>query len=200
MNWLAHLLLSEPEAAFRIGNILPDLLSRNELQRLSPMFQAGAERHRLIDAFTDSHPVVRRSIGRFMPPYRRFGGILVDIFYDHFLAAGWINFSEAPLERFTQDFYRSIDAHRKDLPPEVFSRLQQMRKDDWLCSYRELTNVRIALHRIGERLRKPFPLSNAIDVLEEDYETFRDDFTEFFPQLRGYVESTSKTAITPSSS
>jgi acyl carrier protein phosphodiesterase len=100
MNWLAHLLLSEPEAAFRIGNILPDILTRAELQKLSPIFQGGAETHRLIDAFTDCHPVVRRSIGRFVPPFRRFGGILVDVFYDHFLAVDWINYSEVPLGNF----------------------------------------------------------------------------------------------------
>jgi len=199
MNWLAHLLLSEPEAAFRIGNILPDILTRAELQKLSPIFQAGAETHRLIDAFTDCHPIVRRSIGRFVPPFRRFGGILVDVFYDHFLAVDWINYSEVPLETFAHAFYDSIEVHRHDLPPEVFVRFQQMRKDDWLCSYRELTNVRTALHRIGSRLRKPFPLSNAVSVLEADYESFRADCAEFFPQLRGYVESTSKTAITPSS-
>ncbi|MEI9895635.1 MAG: hypothetical protein WDN28_17535 [Chthoniobacter sp.] len=61
MNWLAHLYLSEPNAAFRLGNLLPDLASATALAGLPGEFQAGIQRHRRIDAFTDRHPVFRRS-------------------------------------------------------------------------------------------------------------------------------------------
>ena len=87
MNWLAHLFLSEPSAAFRIGNLLPDLARPSELSGLSTEFIRGMEQHRLIDAFTDSHPVVRRSIARVGPEFRRFGGIFVDIYFDHFFCS-----------------------------------------------------------------------------------------------------------------
>ena len=33
MNWLAHLYLSEPTPAFRIGNLLPDLAAAPVLSR-----------------------------------------------------------------------------------------------------------------------------------------------------------------------
>src|SRR5215208_1187298 len=98
MNWLAHLLLSEPTPHFRIGNLLPDLLNHRELQAVHSRFKSGIDCHRLIDRFTDSHPVVRRSRERFGPTYRRFSGILVDIFYDHFLAQTWSSYSEISLE------------------------------------------------------------------------------------------------------
>src|SRR5262245_27969290 len=104
MNWLAHLLLSEPTSAFRIGSLLPDFVRPPLLAGLPIDFQRGIECHRRIDAFTDAHPIVRRSVGRFVPPYRRFAGILVDVFYDHFLARDWTAHASIPLTDFVGEF------------------------------------------------------------------------------------------------
>src|SRR5688572_8345575 len=97
MNWLAHLLLAEPTPQFRLGAILPDLVSMQVLAGLPPDFQRGIRQHRQVDAYTDSHAIFRRSVQRLDPPFRRFGGILVDIFYDHFIARDWQSFSATPL-------------------------------------------------------------------------------------------------------
>src|SRR4026208_598678 len=109
MNWLAHLYLSEPTPAFRIGNLLPDLVPASELVDLPGDFRRGVEQHRRIDAFTDSHPIVRRSMNRVSPPFRRFAGVLVDVFYDHILAREWNSFSSGPLSEFAQEVYSSFE-------------------------------------------------------------------------------------------
>jgi len=189
MNWLAHLYLSEPTPASRIGNLLPDFASAPELAALPSLFQQGIAQHRRIDAFTDSHPVVRRSLQRIEPPFRRFGGILCDIFYDHFLARDWESYSPEPLPDFARSVYVSFDTFSGVLPPEVCSRLAQMRTDDWLCSYRELAGISRALERTGARFRRPVPLGEALAVLEQHYDAFHADFREFFPELQSHVAS-----------
>ncbi|HVF84396.1 MAG TPA: ACP phosphodiesterase [Abditibacteriaceae bacterium] len=183
MNWLAHLLLSEPTPAFRIGNMLPDMLRLSDLNAMPTEFQCGIARHRAIDAFTDSHPVVRRSIERIQPPFRRWGGVLVDVFYDHFLARDWPLYSLVPLDDFAQQIYRDFDLCREHLPPQLRAQFQQMKYDDWLCSYREIDGIETALRRIEGRLRKPFALHQATRELENNYDELADDFREFFPQL-----------------
>lgn len=183
MNWLAHLLLSEPTPAFRIGNMLPDMLRLSDLNAMPQEFQGGIARHRAIDAYTDAHPVVRRSIERIQPPFRRWGGVVVDVFYDHFLARDWPLYSDISLNDFAQQTYRDFDLCREHLPPELWARLQQMKQDDWLCSYREINGIETALRRIEERLRKPFALHQATRELENSYDELRNDFREFFPQL-----------------
>lgn len=188
MNWLAHLFLSEPSAAFRIGNLLPDLLPAAGLRDLPAEFLRGAECHRRIDAFTDSHPVVRRSVARLVAPHRRFGGVLIDLFYDHFLAVGWKNYSAVTLEQFTGSVYKDFETNEHELPPEVTATLQKMRSADWLGSYREIANVRLALDRIGLRLRKPRALGGSVVELERNYGSLHADFTEFFPELRVHVQ------------
>src|SRR6266850_1875154 len=123
MNWLAHLYLSEPNPEFRLGNLLADIAPDRSLASLPAAFQRGIAQHRRIDAFTDSHPVVRRSIQRFAPPFRRFGSIVCDVFYDHFLARDWDSYSSEPLSTFAQSVYGSFDAYRPLISPEAFSRL-----------------------------------------------------------------------------
>src|SRR5688572_16758511 len=169
MNWLAHLYLSEANPAVRIGNLLPDILPASALVSLSPDFQRGITLHRRIDAFTDAHPVVRQSIQRFEPPFRRFGGILTDLFYDHFLARDWSTYSAEPLSRFTQGVYASFDEFRDALPAEACVRLDQMRSADWLNSYGELSGMARTLDRVGSRFQRRVELAASISVLEKNY-------------------------------
>jgi acyl carrier protein phosphodiesterase len=187
MNWLAHLYLSEPNPQFRIGNLLPDLVPASALSGLSPDILRGADQHRRIDAFTDRHPVVRRSISRVTPDFRRFGGILVDVFYDHFLARDWENYSSTPLQEFTAEIYDSFDRCRPEIPPEALVHLKHMRESDWLCAYREIDGILTALERLGLRFRRPVPLGNAISVLRDNYDELHADFSAFFPELMSHL-------------
>jgi acyl carrier protein phosphodiesterase len=189
MNWLAHLLLSSPSPATRIGSILPDFAGPAELKGLPADFQRGIRLHHQIDAFTDSHPAVRRSVRRIEPPLRRFGGILVDVFYDHFLSVAWSSYAEQELESFVQEVYNSLEDHRGHLPGPVMEVFKKMRAADWLCSYRDIAGVRLTLERISRRLRRPVELAAGVRDLERGYEQFRDDFSVFFPELVGFVEA-----------
>jgi acyl carrier protein phosphodiesterase len=183
MNWLAHLLLSEPDPGFRIGNLLPDLIPMSDLTNAHAMFQDGIGRHRLIDAFTDAHPLFRQSVRRFEVPYRRYGGILVDIFYDHFLTIDWALYSTEPLPSFINSVYQQFADNWTQLPTAAQPALRQMQIDNWLGSYGDLAGLRNTLARVSARLRRPFDLTAAVSLLEQDYAAFRDDFRNFFPQL-----------------
>jgi len=187
MNWLAHLLLSEPQPAFRIGNILPDILPPGSLSHLPAEIQQGIKQHRQIDAFTDTHPAIRRSIHRVCPSFRRFGGILVDIFYDHFLARDWNKYSRKQLRDFVDEFYSSFGGFHNILPTATNTILDQVRSGDWLCSYGEISGVRDALNRVGLRLRKPVSLGNSVSDLKLHYNAFHSDFVEFFPDLQAHL-------------
>ena len=187
MNWLAHLYLSEANPAARIGNLLPDILPTPALASLGEEFQRGIVLHRRIDAFTDAHPVVRQSVRRFSPPYRRFGGILTDLFYDHFLARDWRDYSREPLVDFTRNVYASFTDYRDRLPAEANLRLEQMRTANWLSSYGDMSGMARTLDRVGSRFQRRVELSGSLTVLQEHYESFEADFRAFFPELQTYV-------------
>jgi acyl carrier protein phosphodiesterase len=189
MNWLAHLFLSEPNSAFRIGNLLPDMVGQSTLSGFPPEFLRGVQQHRRIDAFTDSHPIVRRSVARVGPKFRRFSGIFVDIFYDHFLSREWPNFSAMPLPVFTHEVYACFAKHRHEIPAETYAIFERMKTENWLSTYGDLQGVATTLGRIGLRLRRPTPLAEGAVILEADYAGFAADFTAFFPELILHVRT-----------
>jgi acyl carrier protein phosphodiesterase len=189
MNWLAHLYLSEPSPRFRVGNLLPDLAPAFQLVALSEPYQKGIRCHRKIDAFTDAHPRWKSCVRRFPPPFRRFGGILTDVYFDHLLARDWANYSRVPLRSFVEDFYLDLELCLPEIPEQAAKVLDLMRKQDWLGMYQQTSGVRDILNRISHRLRRPFDLSASLPIFEEQESKFQEDFHVFFPELMRHLKS-----------
>jgi len=188
LNWLAHVFLSEPDVEFRLGNLLADIVRGEELRRMSAAFQRGAGRHKQIDAFTDSHPVVKRSRSRISRDYRRFSGVLVDVFYDHLLATRWDAYSPIVLDAFTAKFYADIESSRIELPCSARVTLDRIIRHDLLGSYRRIEGVERSLRRVSaylsSRWRREFELERGVADLIAQRAGFDEDFAEFFPQLQ----------------
>ena len=187
MNWLAHLLLSEPSPEYRLGNLLPDLVRPADYAAMPATVMRGIACHRFIDRFTDSHSLVRQSIRRIPAPHSRVAGILIDMLYDHFLAVEWSLYCAMPLEDFAHEVYQGFTAVRSLVSPDLAARLQAIAGADVLCSYRSLEGIEIALRRISARMRGEFALEAAMPSLREHYSELRGDFAVFFPDLRRQV-------------
>ncbi|MBW4608345.1 MAG: DUF479 domain-containing protein [Hassallia sp. WJT32-NPBG1] len=193
MNWLAHLFLSEPNVENRLGNLLADIVKGSARRELNSHILRGIECHQVIDKFTDCHPVVQRSKQRISCGYRRFAGVLVDIFYDHFLAKNWSDYSNVTLEEFTAEIYESFQAYQGQIPVAVRGIITRVASEDWLGSYRNVGGVENALERISKRLsmrfNRSFMLNLAVNELTTHYDEFEYDFLEFFPELFLHVEN-----------
>jgi acyl carrier protein phosphodiesterase len=191
MNWLAHVFLSEPSVEFQLGNLLADVVRGAQREALSADFVRGAGCHKAIDAFTDAHPVVKRSRARISSEYRRFSGVLVDVFYDYYLARDWRRYSSIALDAYTAAFYSGAEPHLTTLPPDARTLLERIMRHDLLGSYVQVDGVERALRRISSYLNsrwgKQFTLDRAVrDLLAHEAE-FAADFHEFFPLLQAHV-------------
>lgn len=194
MNWLAHLFLSEPNVESRLGNLLADIVKGSARQELNSNIQRGIECHLIIDKFTDSHIVVKRSKELINSYYRRFAGVLIDVFYDHFLAKNWSDYANVSLDEFTAEIYKSFQAYQGQLPVVVSEIITRVVDEDWLGAYRNVTGVENTLERISKRLSmrssyRPFLLTEAISELTTHYDEFEHDFQEFFPELCSHVQN-----------
>ena len=106
MNFLAHAYLSNDNPLLLVGNFMGDFVKGRDLhERFDPGIANGVELHRLIDSFTDSHPVVIESKKRLRESYRHYAPVIVDMFYDHFLASMWDNYSNLSLPEFVKRTY-----------------------------------------------------------------------------------------------
>jgi len=188
LNWLAHTLLSRPDNEFRLGNLLADLVKRPERDEMSAAFLQGVRCHQTIDAYTDSHPIVHRSWQRIADEHRRYAGILVDIFYDHFLACNWGLYASESFEVFIAGVYTMADSCEINLPGPARAALQHIVQTDRFGAYRHIDGIEETLRRLGRRLTsrfgRPIRLNPAVEDLTAHYDSFAGDFAEFFPMLQ----------------
>lgn len=190
MNYLAHLFLADPTPESMLGNVLADFVRGKAHLTLPPAVQEGVVLHRRVDAFTDSHPVTHRSMARVRERWGWFSGILIDVFYDHFLAIDWDRYSRQPLREFIDNAYAVLLAHQPLMPPDMQAVVQRMVRDDRLTSYAHLEGIAQALARISRLFRRrEVNLEPAVEELQLHYEELRADFHDFFPQLIAFAQA-----------
>jgi len=192
MNWLAHLFLSKPTVEDRLGNLLADLVKGTDRQKLSSRFNSGIQSHLAIDRFTDRHLIVKQSKARITSDYKRYSGVLVDIFYDHILARNWQKYSPVSLSEFTEEIYISFQNNLNELPLATSQRIEQMINRKLLDSYYDISGIERTLTRIKQRLSNKhsdlFIVSDALKQLEDNYIYFEADFNIFFPEIIDFLQ------------
>jgi acyl carrier protein phosphodiesterase len=189
MNFLAHLYLSGNKPDIMLGNFMGDFVKgKSYLQLYEPEIIKGIELHRSIDEFTDSHPVVTESKNRLRPTYRHYSGVIVDVFYDHFLAANWNQFHPLPLETFAQKAYQTILSADAILPAELNRMMPYMINGNWLVSYANVEGIHRALSGMASRTPYLSKMEEAVNDLRNNYDDFKKEFMEFFPELDSFCK------------
>jgi acyl carrier protein phosphodiesterase len=197
VNFLAHLYLADGSNEGLLGALMGDFVKGPLRDTFPPGIQRGIALHRKIDVFTDAHPVVLRSKGRVSPERRRFAGIMVDVFYDHFLARNWADYSDAPLGDFSRRVYRLLEANADLLPERLRMIAPAMARTDWLGSYVHVESIRTALDRMARRFRRETTLPGSADELVRDYADFELDFRAFLPEVRRFAHGRAAGDLAP---
>ena len=189
MNYLAHLYLSDSDPDSRVGSLMGDFVKGRVGEDFKPSVREGILLHRKVDSFTDAHPFIRQSKARISPGFRRYAGILVDIFYDHFLATRWHQWSDVSLDEFAGEVYGMLRERQDTFPESMQRSMRYMGSRRLLQSYREIGGVHDALRGIETRLKRPSRLGESVRELELNYPAFRSDFEQFFPLLIEFAQA-----------
>lgn len=189
MNFLAHLYLSGDDQKIMVGNFIADFVKgKIALTQFEPEIIKGIELHRAIDEFTDSHPVVTLSKNRLRPKYRHYSGVIVDVFYDHFLARNWNNYHTDLLPDFVDHAYTIIQSFDSILPTDAKYMMPYMIKGNWLVNYSKTEEIHRALSGMSRRTPYESKMEESIVDLENHYEDFKKEFENFFPQLQAFSQ------------
>ncbi|MBU6246295.1 MAG: DUF479 domain-containing protein [Xanthomonadaceae bacterium] len=187
MNHLAHALLAGDDAALRLGGMLGDFVRGAPEPDWPAGIAAGIRLHRAIDVYTDAHPQVLAARSRLAPPFRRYAGILLDVWFDHCLARDFARWSPAPLDTFSDGLRQLLVDHHAALPPGLARFLAYMQANDLPATYAQPEVVGRALTGIGQRLRRDNPLGEALPVLQAIDASLAGHFEAFFPDLRAFA-------------
>lgn len=189
MNFLSHLYLSGESEGLLIGNFIADSVKGSGVNSFSLEVQKGILLHRKIDTFTDAHPIVEISKERLRSKYKKYASVIVDIYYDHYLAANWKDYSNLTLDQYTKNVYSLIEKHKHTFPLKSKLFTKYMLEYNILSAYAHFEGIEKVLHGMSRRASFVSNMEHAIHDLKENYPLFENEFKEFFPQLKEFVNS-----------
>lgn len=189
MNYLAHLFLAGTDPEIILGNFIADHVKGSDVLNYSDKIQKGISMHRAIDTFTDQHPVVKQSIMRLRADFRKYAGVIVDMYYDHYLSAHWNEYSKEGLVDFTETRYEILNTFQAILPERSARLLFYMEKQNWLQSYSSFDGMQQAFNGMSRRTTFESKMELAVVNLKAGYPEFHHEFRQFFPELQTYVQS-----------
>ncbi len=188
MNFLAHTYLSGCNDEIIVGNFMGDYIKGRNYVHLPEMVRKGILIHRDIDTYTDAHAITRRSRLRLVERYHKYAGVIVDIFYDHFLAASWSEYCGISLKEYVDRTYDLLKRNYKTLPQGIKVWFPTFLENNWMMAYQTVDGIELVLDRMSANTSLPDHTGFAIERMREQYDEFRNDFREFFPLIIDYIE------------
>ncbi len=189
MNFLAHLYLSGNDSEIKIGNFIADSVKGKAHQNYSPKIQQGILLHRKIDEFTDKHQITKELSYLFKSNYKRHSGIVMDVFYDHFLCNNWGRYTDVPIHHYINQCYKILLKNFMILPTQVKTFLPIMIAKNRLLSYSKIEGIENALQLMAKYTSLPAESNFAMEVLNINYQLINQQFLLFFDELILHVKN-----------
>jgi acyl carrier protein phosphodiesterase len=190
MNYLAHAFLSKNDKDLLIGNFIADHVRGNDFKRYPEKIVEGIRLHRKIDTFTDAHPEFKKSKRVFYQGFEKHSGILVDIYFDYFLARNFSGYSALSLDLFSENVYKVYSEHEHLLPESSSGFLKYVIKNNIYTSYSSLQGIQKVLFHLSHRINHAVKLDESVKLfVEHEAELlayfnafFKDAVSEFIPE------------------
>jgi len=186
VNFLVHMLLSGEDEQLLVGNFMGDFVKGRLYDRFPERIRQGVELHRRIDSFASQNIFFNCSRQRISPDYGLYRGVLVDLFYDHLLAANWHEWTAEPFEHFLQRARLAADRQLSFIPPAM-QQLLPVIFTELLPSYKSVEGIAAALGRMSRRVRRPNPLSSGAVELVNHRDGLAADFRQFMAEISEFT-------------
>ena len=189
MYFLAHVYLSEDNFSLAVGNLIADRVKGKYLTDFSPMIQKGIILHRKIDAFTDLHPLFKECVSLLFPIYRHYSRVIIDMYFDHFLASNWDKYHSKNLKDFLNEFYDELKIESENFPENIKNFSKTLIFYNWFDSYKTITGLELILTQMEQRTRFPSKLSASTKELKENYTYFHNRFSSFMEEVIDFTKN-----------
>lgn len=193
MNFLAHLYLSGDDHFLMVGNFMADSVKGKQFMEYPKPISNGILLHRAIDTFMDEHPIVRQGSKRLHGKYGKFGPVIMDIFYDHFLAKKWKDYHHQDLTTYAQASYQTLTKYNEYMPNRAKHILYYMSKQDWISTYPEIVGIAKILERMSRRIKVQPNFHESVNELQEFYEEYEAEFLVYWPEMIAHADEVKST-------
>jgi acyl carrier protein phosphodiesterase len=189
MNYLSHLFLSPEEPLVIQGNFIGDIIRRREEILLHEGHKTGVALHRFIDHQTDHHPIVVKHRGALYTHFRKYAGVILDIYYDHLLFLNWADLANEPFLDFEQRMYGHLTFELESLPERIQIIINGMTSSRWLRTYTSEEGMRRVIERTKMKMSRPEYVGDVMSILSDNQEEWREHHRELIIDLQKSIRS-----------
>lgn len=109
------------------------------------------------------------------------------MFYDHFLANNFNEFHPTDLKSFSEARFKTLMTFRPNMPIKAQHMLPYMVENNWLLGYSQIHGIHRALTGLSRRTKFDSKMDEAIQDLVKHYDSFEEEFREFFPDIQAHI-------------
>lgn len=189
MNYLAHLYLSGEAEKIIVGNFIGDYVKGRKYQDYPDEIAKGIMLHRRIDTFTDEHINTRKAKELFRDEFGLYSGIVIDFFYDHFLAKNWNEYSAISLRTFSKQVHAILLSNFNQLPLRVQGFLPFLIQNKRLESYASVDGIVQSLKIMSNYTSVPSKSIEAQKILQDNYHFLDKNFRGFMQDMLEFVHT-----------
>ena len=128
--------------------------------------------------------MVRRSKQRAQTVTGRYASVVIDVFYDHFLARDWACHHAIPLPEYARSVYTILAGWLKEFPYHSRRFYYYMVTHNILESYGSIDGITTVLEQMAKRAKFESNMELAGNELVRGYRYYESEFREFLPELQ----------------
>lgn len=170
-----------------VGDFVKGRLTDAKTAHWNPEYVLGLKLHRSIDSFTDTHPDVLQAKDVAAVTQGKLAGIVMDIYFDYFLAKNFEQYHSEPLWVYAHRMYSLIEKNEHLIPETMVPMVRSMIRQDWLTTYATLDGIDLTLNRLSRRAEFLSPIAGAVSDLRAHEDFYHSKFLSFFPELRRHA-------------
>lgn len=184
MNYLGHTFLSVHNAGLLTGNFIADAVKGRPDGKFPNEIVKGIYMHRIIDEYTDKHPVTKEFTSVLRADYGRYAPVLTDVVFDYLLAQNWNAFTQQPMQHFANEVYAKLAPNRPLFPERMQLFYDSMIQYNFLVAYGEEEGITQTLKRLQTRTNSDADFVKSIILIENEKGRLSDLFNEFFMDMQ----------------
>jgi acyl carrier protein phosphodiesterase len=184
MNYLAHAFLSNNQPDLLIGNFIADHLHGNNLSAYPDGIKKGILLHRTIDTFTDNHPNFKLAKRIFYNGFEKHSSILIDIYFDYFLAKNFQHHAPISLPEFSKNVYSVYQQNLEILPKTSVHFLNYVLKNNTYQTYATIQGIETVLFQLSNRIKHNVWLNQSLTLFQQNETELHQHFNLFFKDAK----------------
>ncbi len=159
-----------------IGAIAGQHISTSLLASRSYPFQEGyIISKNLFDSISSNHSF-QESKNRLSKKYNKHSDEVIYMFYEHFLAINWENYSSIPMNEYTLNLENLLNTNSKTIPYTINKLLHNLCRNNWGNKISSIQGLHSYMTKLTKKSNFPILYQDSIHDLSDKYSLFNNDF------------------------